>query len=58
MTAQLQPSGFPVEAGYTHGFLLLTLTGAAAALVAVLVPVVRVPVHAPGPTRSPSSVDA
>ncbi len=58
VTAQLQPSGFPVEAGYTHGFLLLTLTGAAAALVAVLVPVVRVPVHAPAPTRSPSSVDA
>lgn len=50
VTAQLEPSGFPVESGYTNGFLLLTLTGAAAALVAVFVPVVRARTHVvPGP---------
>ncbi|GAB6986293.1 MFS transporter [Nocardioides pyridinolyticus] len=50
VTAQVQPSGFPVESGYTHGFLVLTLTGAAAALVAVFVPVARARTHlVPGP---------
>ena len=54
VTAQLQPAGFPVESGYTHGFLVLTLTGAAAALVAVFIPVVRVPTvtTADRPSRS------
>jgi EmrB/QacA subfamily drug resistance transporter len=50
ITAQVQPSGFPVESGYTHGFLTLTIAAAAAALVAVFVPVVRAQTHVvPGP---------
>lgn len=50
VTADLQPTGLPVESGYTHGFLLLAITSTAAALVAVLVPVVRARTHVvPGP---------
>lgn len=61
VTSQLQPSGFPVESGYTNGFLVLTLTGAGAALVAVFIPVVRAPTHVvPGPQAEAEtrSVDA
>jgi EmrB/QacA subfamily drug resistance transporter len=50
VTSNLQPSGLPHESGYTHGFLLLALTSTAAAIVAVLVPVVRAKTHVvPGP---------
>jgi len=50
VTAGARPDGFPVEAGYTHGFGLLVVTSALAALVAVFVPVVRAKTHiVPGP---------
>lgn len=50
VTAELQPIGLPTESGYTHGFLLLAITSTAAAIVAVLVPVVRARTHVvPGP---------
>jgi EmrB/QacA subfamily drug resistance transporter len=50
VTANLEPTGLPVESGYSHGFLVLALTSAAAALVAVFVPVLRAPTHVvPGP---------
>ncbi|KQT90810.1 MFS transporter [Marmoricola sp. Leaf446] len=42
VTAGARPDGLPVEAGYTHGFSVLVVTSALAALVAVFVPVVRV----------------
>lgn len=50
ITAQLQPTGVPVESGYTHGFAVLAALAAAAALVALFIPVVRAPTHVvPGP---------
>ena len=50
VTSTLLPSGVPTESGYTHGFLLLAITSTAAAVVAVLVPVVRATTHVvPGP---------
>jgi EmrB/QacA subfamily drug resistance transporter len=50
ITAGARPDGFPVEAGYTHGFGVLVVTSALAALVAVFVPVVRAKTHlVPGP---------
>jgi MFS family permease len=50
VTSELQPSGLPVESGYSHGFLLLALTATAATIVAILVPVVRASTHVvPGP---------
>ena len=50
ITSDLGPGGFPVESGYTHGFGLLVVTSTLAAVVAVLVPVVRVRTHVvPGP---------
>jgi EmrB/QacA subfamily drug resistance transporter len=50
VTAGARPDGFPVEAGYTHGFGVLVVTSALAALVAVFVPVVRAKTHVvPGP---------
>src|SRR4051794_39937552 len=50
VTSELQPSGIPVESGYSHGFLLLALTSTAATIVAILVPVVRATTHVvPGP---------
>jgi EmrB/QacA subfamily drug resistance transporter len=50
VTSELQPTGIPVESGYSHGFLLLALTATAATIVAVLVPVVRASTHVvPGP---------
>lgn len=50
VTSTLDPSGYPVEAGYTHGFLLLAIVSTAAALVAAAVPVVRATTHlVPGP---------
>ncbi|GAA4376407.1 MFS transporter [Nocardioides caricicola] len=50
VTSQLQASGLPTESGYSHGFLLLGITGAAATIVAILVPVVRATTHVvPGP---------
>jgi EmrB/QacA subfamily drug resistance transporter len=45
ITANVRPDGFPVEAGYTHGFALLVATSALATLVAVLVPVVKARTH-------------
>ena len=50
VTSGAQPSGLPVEAGYTHGFGVLAATSALAALVAVFVPVVKAATHVvPGP---------
>ena len=50
VTAGHRPDGFPVESGYTHGFTLLVVTSALAALVALAVPVVRARTHlVPGP---------
>jgi EmrB/QacA subfamily drug resistance transporter len=50
VTSHLQSDGLPVEAGYTHGFALLVVTSTLAALVAVMVPVVRARTHVvPGP---------
>jgi MFS family permease len=50
VTADLQPSGLPVESGYSRGFLVLAITSAAAAVVAAFVPVVRARTHVvPGP---------
>ncbi|MGB0098893.1 MAG: MFS transporter [Nocardioides sp.] len=50
ITTQVQPSGFPVESGYTNGFAVLTVMATAAALVAVFIPVVRASTHVvPGP---------
>ena len=50
VTSNLQPIGVPNESGYTHGFLLLAITSTAAAVVALLVPVVRPATHVvPGP---------
>lgn len=50
VTSGAQPSGLPVEAGYTHGFGVLAATSALAALVAVFIPVVRATTHVvPGP---------
>ncbi|SDS79036.1 drug resistance transporter, EmrB/QacA subfamily [Nocardioides scoriae] len=42
VTANLRPDGLPIESGYTHGFSVLVVTSALAALVAVAVPVVKV----------------
>jgi EmrB/QacA subfamily drug resistance transporter len=41
VTAGARSDGYPVEAGYTHGFAVLVVTSGLAALVAVLVPVGR-----------------
>lgn len=50
VTSALLPIGVPEESGYTNGFLLLAITSTAAALVALLVPVVRARTHVvPGP---------
>ena len=50
VTSNLLPTGVPTEAGYTHAFLLLAITSTAAAVVAVLVPVVKARTHVvPGP---------
>jgi hypothetical protein len=38
ITSGLQPGGVPREAGYRHGFLLLTAFSAVAVAVALLVP--------------------
>ena len=58
ITAQLQPTGVPVESGYTHGFAVLAALAAAAALVALFIPVVRAPTHVvPGP-QAEAELDA
>ncbi|MBZ5737654.1 MFS transporter [Nocardioides mangrovi] len=50
ITSSVEPSGLPVESGYTHGFLLLALMATAAAVVALFIPVVRASTHVvPGP---------
>jgi EmrB/QacA subfamily drug resistance transporter len=50
VTAGARPDGLPVEAGYTHGFGVLVVTSALAALVAVFVPVIKARTHVvPGP---------
>ena len=50
VTANARADGFPPESGYTNGFLVLVVTSALAALVAVFVPVVRARTHVvPGP---------
>ncbi|MGZ6752933.1 MAG: MFS transporter [Nocardioides sp.] len=45
VTSGARPDGLPVEAGYTHGFGVLVVTSALAALVALVVPVVRARTH-------------
>jgi MFS family permease len=53
VTAGARPDGLPVEAGYTHGFGVLVVTSALAALVAVFVPVLRARTHVvPGPQEA------
>jgi EmrB/QacA subfamily drug resistance transporter len=47
VTAHLQPSGLPTEAGYTHGFALLGLTLLVAAGAGLLIPVARAAGAAP-----------
>ena len=50
ITAGHRPDGFPWSPGYTHGFTLLVVTSALAALVALAVPVVKARTHlVPGP---------
>ncbi|MGY2704700.1 EmrB/QacA subfamily drug resistance transporter [Nocardioides sp. HB32] len=50
ITANVQPSGFPHESGYTHGFAVLAIVAAGAAVVGAFVPIVRVRTHVvPGP---------
>jgi MFS family permease len=50
ITANARPDGFPLEAGYVHGFALLVATSALATLVAVFVPVIKARTHVvPGP---------
>ena len=46
ITANARPDGLPLESGYTHGFTVLVVTSGLAALVAVLVPVVKARTHA------------
>ncbi|MCW2772351.1 MAG: Multidrug resistance transporter, superfamily protein [Nocardioides sp.] len=59
VTAGARPDGFPVEAGYTHGFGVLVVTSALAALVAVFVPVVRAKTHVvPGPQAEAEATKA
>jgi EmrB/QacA subfamily drug resistance transporter len=58
VTAGARADGLPVEAGYTHGFGLLVVTSALAALVAVFVPVVRARTHVvPGPQAEAEQAD-
>lgn len=45
ITAGSRPDGLPVEAGYIHGFGVLVVTSALAAVVALFVPVVRAQTH-------------
>ncbi|MET1038304.1 MAG: MFS transporter [Aeromicrobium sp.] len=45
ITANARPDGLPIESGYSHGFTLLVVTSGLAALVAVLIPVVRARTH-------------
>ncbi len=45
VTAGARPDGLPVEAGYTHGFGLLVVTSALAAVVALFVPVIKARTH-------------
>jgi EmrB/QacA subfamily drug resistance transporter len=50
ITSELGQGGFPVRSGYTHGFALLVATSTLAAVVAVLMPVVKARTHVvPGP---------
>ena len=59
VTSTLLPTGVPTESGYTHGFLLLAITSTAAALVAVLVPVVKATTHlVPGPQTEAETAEA
>jgi MFS family permease len=64
VTASLRPDGLPVESGYTHGFGVLVVTSALAAVVAVFVPVIRARTHVvPGPqaeyeAEHPAPVDS
>jgi EmrB/QacA subfamily drug resistance transporter len=57
ITANARPDGLPVEAGYTHGFTVLVVTSGLAALVAVLVPVVRARTHVTA-TQARAEVEA
>ncbi|GAA4698564.1 MFS transporter [Nocardioides conyzicola] len=59
VTSSLLPTGVPTESGYTHGFLLLAITSTAAAVVSVLVPVVKAVTHVvPGPQAEAEHDDA
>ncbi len=61
ITANARPDGLPVESGYTNGFTLLVVTSGLAALVAVLIPVVKARTHAvvmaPVPERGTADVE-
>jgi EmrB/QacA subfamily drug resistance transporter len=50
VTSNLLPIGAPTESGYTHAFLVLAITSTAAAVVSVMVPVIKAKTHVvPGP---------
>ena len=48
VTTNARPDGFPLESGYVNGFSVLVATSGLAALVAILVPVVKVRAHRAG----------
>jgi EmrB/QacA subfamily drug resistance transporter len=59
VTSNVLPIGVPSESGYTHGFLLLAITSTAAAVVSVLVPVVKAATHVvPGPQAEAERAEA
>lgn len=59
VTANARPDGLPVESGYTNGFLVLVVTSALAALVAVFVPVLKARTHlVPGPQAEAEAAEA
>jgi MFS family permease len=54
ISAQLLPSGVPVEAGFTHAFILMTVLAAVAMGAAVLVPAGPRRTPRPSPQAAPS----
>jgi EmrB/QacA subfamily drug resistance transporter len=58
VTARLEPSGLPQEAGYTTGFAVMAGGLVLAALAGLLIPAVRQPKPAAGPSPQPLAVAA
>jgi EmrB/QacA subfamily drug resistance transporter len=57
ISSQLLPSGVPVEAGFTHAFILMTVLAAVAVAAAVLVPVGVRPQSASAPVALAEALD-